>query len=185
MRQPLVPPTRSLKRARGRTRDGFSLIELMITVAIVGVLAAIAVPSFTGYLQRSRTTEATAFLADIRQKQETYRSEFGPYCAVDGQALGTYTPATIPAVGTVSTWPVNDGNWSQLGARPDGAVRFQYATIAGVPGQAPPATSNLSVTDFWFVGAARADLDGDGILLDMETYAGGSRIWVSDAKGWE
>ncbi|MFK7998080.1 MAG: type IV pilin protein [Polyangiales bacterium] len=185
MRQPITANPRSLPSRRDRSRHGFSLIELMITVAIIGVLAAIAVPSFQGYLQRSRTTEATTFLADIRQKQETYRAEFGAYCAVDGQAIGTYTPTALPGPGQVQTWPVNDGNWTQLGARPDGTIRFQYATIAGVPGQAPPGTSNLPSTDFWFVAAARGDLDNDGDFLDMETYSGASRVWVSEAKGWE
>ena len=185
MRQLVVAQSSSLVRRRNTSARGFSLIELMITVAIIGVLAAIAVPSFQGYLQRSCTTEATTFLADIRQKQETYRAEFGVYCAVDGQTIGAYTPAGLPGAGQVQTWPVNDGNWTQLGARPDGTIRFQYAAIAGVPGQAPPGTSNLSSTDFWFVAAARGDLDNDGEFLDMETYSGASRIWVSEAKGWE
>lgn len=185
MRQFVIANPSSLRPRRNRARRGFSLIELMITVAIVGVLAAIAVPSFQGYLQRSRAVEATGFLADIRQKQETYRAEFGAYCAVDGQAIGTYTPAALPGAGQVQTWPVNDGNWTQLGARPDGTIRFQYASIAGNPGQAPPGSSNLSSTDFWFVAAARGDLDNDGDFLLMETYSGASRIWVSEAKGWE
>lgn len=185
MRQLVVAHPRTVRRRRSSKNRGFSLIELMITVAIVGILAAIAVPSFTGYLQRSRAVEATGFLADIRQKQETYRAEFGAYCAVDGQAIGAYTPAALPGPGEVQTWPVNDGNWTQLGARPDGTIRFQYATIAGVPGQAPPGTSNLASTDFWFVAAARGDLDNDGDFLLMETYSGASRIWVSEAKGWE
>ena len=165
--------------------SGYTLIELMITVAIVGVLAALAIPSFTGYLQRSRVTEATGFLADIRGKQESYRAEHGQYCAVDGAAFGTYTPAALPAAGEVNTWPAVDGNWSMLGARPDGNVRFQYAVVAGLPGQAPPAESNLGANDFWFVGRARGDLDNDGNLLTLETYSGANHVWVSEAKGWE
>ncbi|MEM7607149.1 MAG: type IV pilin protein [Myxococcota bacterium] len=171
--------------SRKRAAAAYTLIELMITVAIVGVLAAIAVPAFNGYLQRARVTEATSFLADISQKQETYRAEYGTYCAVDGQGFGAYTPAALPAAGTLNSWPVNDGNWSQLNARPDGPVRFQYSTIAGLPGQAPPAGTGLNPNDFWFMSRAQGDLDNDGNLLQVEAYAGSRTLWVSEAKGWE
>lgn len=164
---------------------GYTLIELMISVAIVGVLAAIAVPSFQSYLQRSRVTEATGFLASIRQKQESYRAEYGQYCAVDGQALGTYTPSTLPPAGQLATWPANPGNWQQLGAAPDGPVRFQYTTIAGLPGQGAPAGTNINSQNFWYMARAQGDLDGDGDLLFVETYVGSTRMWISESSGWE
>ena len=55
-----------------RSNSGFTLIEVMITVAIVAILAAIAVPSYNEYVQRARITEATAALADMRNKMEQY-----------------------------------------------------------------------------------------------------------------
>ena len=55
-----------------RSNSGFTLIEVMITVAIIAILAAIAVPSYNEYVQRARITEATSALSDMRNKMEQY-----------------------------------------------------------------------------------------------------------------
>ncbi|QQZ30110.1 type IV pilin protein [Thiothrix subterranea] len=52
--------------------QGFTLIELMITVAIVGILAAIAYPSYTAQVQKSRRADAQIALQEIAQRQEAY-----------------------------------------------------------------------------------------------------------------
>jgi type IV pilus assembly protein PilE len=51
-------------------QSGFTLIEVMITVVIIGILAAIAIPSYTGYIKKARAAEATSALADIKVKME-------------------------------------------------------------------------------------------------------------------
>jgi len=55
-----------------RRHQGFTLIEVMITVAIVAILAAIAIPAYSEYVQRARITEAVASLSDMRVKMEQY-----------------------------------------------------------------------------------------------------------------
>ena len=168
---------------RIKRRVGFSLIELMIAVVIVGILSALAIPSFMSYMHRSRASEATAFLGEIRQKQESYRSEFGQYCAVSGNVWGAWNPAAVPGVNPVA-W-VTNANWTQLGAAPDSQVYFQYATIAGPPGTTPPGGLGYDGSDFWAVQRAQGDLDGDGTLIIFEGYSAASHIWVNEAKGWE
>lgn len=73
-----------------RQPKGFTLIELMIVVAIVAVLAAVALPAYTDYITRSKLVEAHTHLADLRVKMEQRfqdaRSYIGGPCAPTGGA---------------------------------------------------------------------------------------------------
>lgn len=170
-----------------KTRQaGFTLIELVITVAIVGILAAIAIPSFSNYIKRAQAAEAPAFLGEIRQRQEAYRAEFGQYCDVSGgYPIGMHSPRGTGGLDSDAyTWPVDPGAWDQLGAQPDGAVRFTYGVAAGVPMNAPGALG-FTNTDFWWVAQAVGDLDDDGVLMTFEAYSPQTTLYASQQKGWE
>ncbi len=174
-----------MSRPATTPRAGFTLIELMIGVVIVGILAGLAIPSFQGYVYRSRVSEAVSMLNEIKQRQESYRSKYGQYCAVNGLDWGAYNPATLPGVNPVP-WPTTIA-WEQLGVVPPGPVRFQYATVAGGPADTPPASSNLQPGDFWYAAQAQGDLDGDGNTFLMEVYSQSSRMYnsASGAGGYE
>src|SRR5689334_17268788 len=68
----------------GRRRAGFTLIEVMIAVAIVAILAAVAFPSYVDYVRRGKITEATAALATMRVQMEQYFQDNRTYANVAG-----------------------------------------------------------------------------------------------------
>jgi prepilin-type N-terminal cleavage/methylation domain-containing protein len=191
-------PVQDVRRRRSE-RQGFSLMELMTVVAIVGILSAIAVPTFSDYVYKARTTEATEFLGVIRLREESYRAEFGAYCATlpttatpnDPTSLNTKSNL-VPDPSTTQRDPkpfvVATGSpWLQLGARPTSTVRYGYGVVAGVPADAP-MTSN---PDFWFLARAVGDLNANGTYGTFEIYSATKNIWFGDssgnpiAKGWE
>jgi len=170
-----------------RRNEGFTITELMVAVVIIGVLATIAIPSFTSYIYKARVTEATNFLGEIKQRQESYRNEFGQYCAVNGDDWGNWNPAGSSPPGIdPETWS-STTEWDQLGAAPDGPIRFQYAAVAGFPGDAPPTGTNLNDDDHWFAARARGDLDEDATTFFLEIYSQSNHIYNSATGkgGWE
>lgn len=60
-------------------KKGFSLLEIMVVVVIVGILAAIAIPSYTGYINRARRTDAVTALQNVALAEEKHRAEDGIY----------------------------------------------------------------------------------------------------------
>ncbi|WP_162570680.1 type IV pilin protein [Variovorax sp. SRS16] len=87
------PFSRGAAPRRLRT-SGFTLIEVMITIAIVAILASIAVPSYIDYIRRGQIQEAFGFLSDFRTKMEQYYQDNRNYgtaataCASDPTANG-------------------------------------------------------------------------------------------------
>lgn len=78
---------RSKLYSRPRRKSGFSLLELLIALAIVGILASIAYPSFMGAIRKSRRSDAVSALTRLQQAQEQHRSNFALFAATpDGLA---------------------------------------------------------------------------------------------------
>jgi type IV pilus assembly protein PilE len=84
------------------TSKGFTLVELMIVVAIIGILSAIAIPSYNTYVTRSKTAEATSTLASMRVALEQYYQDNRQYAAA-----GCVVPAGVKYFGYVCAFPDN------------------------------------------------------------------------------
>jgi len=112
-----------VKRSRG-----FTLIELMIVVAIIGILAAIAIPNFLRFQLKSKSSEGKVNIAAIRTAEESYLAEFGVYVAT-----ATLNPAAVPGSTKIPWVTTAVGiDFDQLGFAPEGNVFFQYGVaVAG------------------------------------------------------
>lgn len=89
---------------------GFTLIELLVVILIVGILAAIAVPTYTNYMVRARRADAKTTLEQVRAAQEMWRAERGTY-AID---VGGNTAETI-LHSTMGVPATNISNYYQWG----------------------------------------------------------------------
>ena len=79
-----------LKLNKMRDQKGFTLIELMIVIAIIGILAAIAIPQFSAYRKRSYNSAAESDLRNACTAQEGYFTDEETYTSTIGNLVGTY-----------------------------------------------------------------------------------------------
>lgn len=170
-----------------RKSKGYTLIELMIVLSIIGILAAVAIPAFMAQMQRSRTTEAYSVIGEIRSAQDAYYATFSQFCGPL-----TWNPVNYGVGGTLEGFDFNAAGWDQLGAHPEGFVRFRYQVLAGPPGTTPAGIPGFSGADHWYVIQAEGDLDGDGETVAFEAYSEHAQVYVSRgvggpylAQGWE
>ena len=110
-----------------RSATGFTLIEVMITVAIIAILAAVAIPSYTDYITRSKIQEATSSLLSMRVKLEQYFQDnrtFSGACVA-----GTVAP--LPAGLKYFTINCPTLNSTQYLIQADGGVAGGDQSMAG------------------------------------------------------
>jgi type IV pilus assembly protein PilA len=134
-----------------RKQEGFTLIELMIVVAIIGILAAIAIPNFMTYQLKSRQAEARTNLMAIKTSEISWQGERGCFMTVNAAPLtapasntkmapqnwnAAGSPWLIPTPAAAAGWcsgatagvGISSGTFATLGFRATGNVNYQYAT---------------------------------------------------------
>jgi type IV pilus assembly protein PilA len=124
--------------ARHRSQRGFTLIEMMVVVVIIGVLASLAVYSVRRYMFASRTAEAGEMINNIRSAQEIYKGDAFEYLDVSGAnavtTMSQFYPSTAPgnfktAWGEVAS--DKGKRWKALNVSSNGSLYFTYACSAG------------------------------------------------------
>jgi type IV pilus assembly protein PilE len=103
-----------------KSNNGITLIELLIVIVIIGILAAVAIPTYTNYMQRARRADAKTALEQLRAAQEMYRAERGSY--------------SINLLELVTTWGVPNISG-------DYAILLTNTSATNYTGEAQPTTA--------------------------------------------
>lgn len=144
---------------------GFTLVELMITIMIVGILTALAIPSYKGYVYNSKLSEAYNMLDTLGKNEITYFSTNGEF-----NHMTTANPVNLADTMTVAT----DSAWATLGypSNPGSRVYFSYRAKAG--------KSDSSGTELTSAGSSVSGNGfttiSDGTLL-AANYSGSSNCY--------
>jgi prepilin-type N-terminal cleavage/methylation domain-containing protein len=172
-------------RVRGRSR-GFSLIELMVVVVVLGILAAIAGIGYRRYIAKARATEAVAMLAEMAAKEQVYFLEFAQFlplvsgATVTAAATGSATEnasqffprdpsaSTFESVRTAASVTALPLSWQLAAIRPKDTVLYcSYFASAGLVGSNPVAGSlgagllgSTPITQPWFYVLGSCNLRG-------------------------
>ncbi len=149
---------RRTHRARTRKRRAFTLVELMIVVAIIGILASVAVPNYSVFVLRAKKSEAYVCLDGIRTAEYAYEAAFDSFLEAPANPSSALSKSTRP-------WNISEGNWYTLNWEPTGGVRCTYQV-------------NTFDSNSWFRADSFCDLDGNGEVAIIRLYS-----WNSGGPG--
>ena len=145
-------------------KRGFTLIELMIVVAILGILAAVAIPAFINYMRRAKTSEAKLNLKTMCEGGVTYFDSegaagvthylpFNTTSTPDAVSKGTKNALTTTMLASFRT----NKAWSSLGFAPNDAFYYSYSWVSNCSNSLCGASATATCV-------ARGDIDGDTVL---------------------
>lgn len=151
-----------VRRPRRDARSGFTLVELMLVVAIVGLLAATAIPNFMRYQARSRRSEAFANLAGLARAQKAHHAERNEFLSSDlpypdWSAYGGLGTTKMPWDADAQTAFGNSG-WE-----PEGEVFYSYGSYTSSSAGAACGSCPTCWT-----AVAYGDVDGNDVTTQIQ-----------------
>ncbi len=162
------------RRGTSRGRRGYTLVELLVVVIMVGVLATLAVIGVRKYVFAAKTSEAINMIGSIKAAQEAYKDETFSYLDASNGDLGSLYPMQGTPPGKTKYHWVQESHpdyprWRALGIGTANAVQFGYAMVAGGATDAIPQPGTGQVFSWpapngpWYVVRAVGDQDENGL----------------------
>jgi prepilin-type N-terminal cleavage/methylation domain-containing protein len=114
-------------RTKGRLSRGFSLVELMIVVAVIGVIASIAIPGYQKLTARSHRSEMLSTLSKVRMYFKNLHDGTGSFSTTGSPATSDVNPdPTLAGVGQPAPWNPKRAGWTELPFSMEGSMRMRY-----------------------------------------------------------
>jgi len=126
-------------------RSGFTLIELMIVLAVLALLAAVAYPSYRDSVLKGKRAQARGALAELLQEQERYMTQNNTYLSF-ANVNGATTPSPVPFKIQAGDSPGAASYWLSAQPCPDGADVKTCIQLVAAPLQADPQVGHLTLT---------------------------------------
>lgn len=159
-----------------KKQEGFTLVELMVVVAIIGILSAVAIPNFKRYQAKSKVSEAKLSLAGVYTAMTTLQSDYDTFatCLDFGgfaRPANNYYAIGFDAQDAALEGDVDArlGNAACTGSADDGG---HYVSVRGTGGPATGALTNfggMNITSALFIAGAEGNISADEANTDQWT----------------